>query len=618
MRVWDSTAEIRYLVLPERPAGTDGTERRGAGRPGDARRHDRHRQGGRRHERRARHGRHARLRPGRSPSRTSRVPCAVGGPRARAAPGASAPGGAGTSMPAATASRPCRRPTTCGMSYYEKWLASATKLALAGRPDHAARARDRPSRSGRARRDAAAHRRQGVPVTGGRPDVARTTPSRASRRAAVRTRHQPDRPYATAALRARPAARSSAITARTSSRFEREVRGREAAVPLHGASRRASCGARRPIRPMPSISICGRTISMPLSAWPRSGPAARREGPGVPEPWQAQAFAMAMQLCDAGLSPGRNGWRHCRPCRARARRMTVLPTTRTGSRRWSAFASPRPHRHGALEGRRQAWAEAYRTSAQAWPADPGVAAMSNELWKMTAVEAVTRLKKKEITPLELVEASAQRIAEVEPAVNAHADALPRPRPRSREEDHGRRRSLRSRRRSRLARRPAGLDQGPDRRRRRAHDLRLADLRRPRAGQVPSAGRAHRAQGRHRDGQVQHARVRRRRQHLQRGVRPHAQSLEHLADLRRLDRRRLGLGGDRRGLAGARHRPWRLAAPARHLLLDRRHPPVGRPGDARHVEQSLLAAVGAGADGAQRRRPGAVPRHHGGLLSAGSR
>jgi len=24
MRVWDSTAEIRYLVLPERPAGTAG------------------------------------------------------------------------------------------------------------------------------------------------------------------------------------------------------------------------------------------------------------------------------------------------------------------------------------------------------------------------------------------------------------------------------------------------------------------------------------------------------------------------------------------------------------------------------------------------------------------
>jgi nitrile hydratase len=24
VRVWDSTAEVRYLVLPERPAGTDG------------------------------------------------------------------------------------------------------------------------------------------------------------------------------------------------------------------------------------------------------------------------------------------------------------------------------------------------------------------------------------------------------------------------------------------------------------------------------------------------------------------------------------------------------------------------------------------------------------------
>src|SRR5438270_6937056 len=44
--------------------------------------------------------------------------------------------------------------------------------------------------------------------------------------------------------------------------------------------------------------------------------------------------------------------------------------------------------------------------------------MSNELWRMSAVEAVARLRKREISPLELVEASAQRIAEVEPAVNA--------------------------------------------------------------------------------------------------------------------------------------------------------------------------------------------------------
>ncbi len=44
--------------------------------------------------------------------------------------------------------------------------------------------------------------------------------------------------------------------------------------------------------------------------------------------------------------------------------------------------------------------------------------MSSEIWRMTAVEAVGRLKKKEISPLDLVEASARRIAEVEPAVNA--------------------------------------------------------------------------------------------------------------------------------------------------------------------------------------------------------
>ena len=44
--------------------------------------------------------------------------------------------------------------------------------------------------------------------------------------------------------------------------------------------------------------------------------------------------------------------------------------------------------------------------------------MSGELWRLSAVEAVSLLKKKEISPLDLIEASAKRIAEVEPAVNA--------------------------------------------------------------------------------------------------------------------------------------------------------------------------------------------------------
>src|ERR1700719_3023027 len=44
--------------------------------------------------------------------------------------------------------------------------------------------------------------------------------------------------------------------------------------------------------------------------------------------------------------------------------------------------------------------------------------MTDELWRMSAVEAVARLRKGEVSPLELVDASARRIAEVEPAVNA--------------------------------------------------------------------------------------------------------------------------------------------------------------------------------------------------------
>src|SRR5262245_2773976 len=41
-----------------------------------------------------------------------------------------------------------------------------------------------------------------------------------------------------------------------------------------------------------------------------------------------------------------------------------------------------------------------------------------ELWRLTAMETLALLEKREVSPLELVEASAKRIAEVEPAVNA--------------------------------------------------------------------------------------------------------------------------------------------------------------------------------------------------------
>src|SRR5882672_2463116 len=61
--------------------------------------------------------------------------------------------------------------------------------------------------------------------------------------------------------------------------------------------------------------------------------------------------------------------------------------------------------------------------------------MNNDLWKLTAVEAVALLKKREISPLDLVEASARRIAEVEPAVNALPTLCLRPRPRPRQAHH---------------------------------------------------------------------------------------------------------------------------------------------------------------------------------------
>jgi amidase len=41
-----------------------------------------------------------------------------------------------------------------------------------------------------------------------------------------------------------------------------------------------------------------------------------------------------------------------------------------------------------------------------------------DFWKLSAVDAVTRLRAREVSPLELIDAAEQRIAEVEPAVNA--------------------------------------------------------------------------------------------------------------------------------------------------------------------------------------------------------
>ena len=44
--------------------------------------------------------------------------------------------------------------------------------------------------------------------------------------------------------------------------------------------------------------------------------------------------------------------------------------------------------------------------------------MTGDLHSLTATEAVLRLKRREITPLDLIDVAARRIAEVEPAINA--------------------------------------------------------------------------------------------------------------------------------------------------------------------------------------------------------
>ncbi|MDR3535535.1 MAG: hypothetical protein P4L71_03455 [Acetobacteraceae bacterium] len=67
--------------------------------------------------------------------------------------------------------------------------------------------------------------------------------------------------------------------------------------------------------------------------------------------------------------------------------------------------------------------------------------MSDTLFRLTATEAVARLRRREISPLELVEAAAARIAAVGPAVNAMPTLC-----LDRARDHARRRRTGQRRR----------------------------------------------------------------------------------------------------------------------------------------------------------------------------
>ena len=142
----------------------------------------------------------------------------------------------------------------------------------------------------------------------------------------------------------------------------------------------------------------------------------------------------------------------------------------------------------------------------------------NELCRLTASAAVDLLKRREVSPLELIDAAAARIAETEPRLNAmpilcidrarsHARRLMRETPVGpaaalslRTADRGQRqRPCRGR----------ALHDGFD------------DLRRPRVAGVRHRGAASGGVRRARRRQDEHSGVCGGRQHLQRGVRRHA-------------------------------------------------------------------------------------------------
>ena len=125
--------------------------------------------------------------------------------------------------------------------------------------------------------------------------------------------------------------------------------------------------------------------------------------------------------------------------------------------------------------------------------------------------------------------------------------------------------------------PAGADQGPGRGRGGAHDLRLADLRGPRARILGLAGRAHRGRGR------RSCWARPTRRSSAPGPTPSTRCSASPATrgtgahLRRLLGRGGGGAGHRHGLARRRLRPRRLAAHAGLVLRRRRPAALARPG-----------------------------------------
>ena len=240
--------------------------------------------------------------------------------------------------------------------------------------------------------------------------------------------------------------------------------------------------------------------------------------------------------------------------------------------------------------------------------------MSSELIRMTAVEAVKRLKAREITPLELIDASATRIAEVEPAVNALPTLC-----LDRAREHAKR--IMSGAACEAAGEAGWLAGLP------VSIKDLTDV----AGVRTTYGSPIFAD------------------HVPTKSHPVVERIERKGGIviAKSNTPEFGAGGSTfNEVFGRTRNPWNtsltcggstgggavslatgevwlahgtdhggsLRRPGTYCSVVGLRPSPGRVTRGT-VEQPVLAALGAGADGAQRRRPGAVPRHHGGPLPA---
>ena len=130
IRVWDSTAELRYLVVPMRPAGSEGLDE--AALADLVTRDSMIGTGLRaaRHERAAGSRRADGLRAGRAGGGRAGVPCRLGAAGAGAADRGRRRWGTGRSTRRGTRARACRRPTIYASSYYAIWIKALERLLV--------------------------------------------------------------------------------------------------------------------------------------------------------------------------------------------------------------------------------------------------------------------------------------------------------------------------------------------------------------------------------------------------------------------------------------------------------------------------------------------------------